>query len=86
MFLPFLFRLEMLCTHSTAEELRGTSLKIDGWVTRRVIKSNQKMKKQFFYYIFIKGLKDVTASGGVKRITFSGARLEVMYCQKLDHS
>lgn len=60
MFLPFFFRLEMLGTRSTGKELRGTSLKMDGGVTRGVVEPNQKKIELVFFFcrrVFIKGLR-----------------------------
>lgn len=55
----------MLCTSSTGKELRGTSFKIDGWVTRRVIEPNQKKKNEQLLMIhLLKGLKVIASCEG----------------------
>lgn len=86
MFLPFFFRLEVLRTCRTGKELRGTSFKVDGRVTGRVVEPNQKEEELFVRRVFLKGSMVVLAAEGVQRIAFSGARPEVMCCQKPGHS
>lgn len=56
----------MLCTCSTGKELRGTSFKIDGRVTRRVVEPNQEKEEEVLMIHLFKGLKVI----GVKGLPF----------------